>query len=299
MKSFTKTGRLLAAAAIAAIGASGQIPSAVPPAFEVASIKPAKPFGAQDSFIGIAINPDRVRIGKMPPFKLIQTAYNIKPYQLEGPDWLLDPETPDDFKIFDIDAKLPAAATADQVPLMLQALLRDRFKLTIRRGSREADTYALLVGKDGVKFHKKESAGESQNAFTAQSKVISVTEGQKGQTTVVNGATKETTVPGVRTLVETPNIGGLVEYLRLRTQMPVIDKTGLKEDYDIKMEILLGGLSGLAGAPGAPLDLDAVMEAATSRLFTAVEKLGLKLEKQKNPVETIIVEHVERTPTEN
>jgi uncharacterized protein (TIGR03435 family) len=149
-----------------------------------------------------------------------------------------------------------------------------------------------------VKFHKKESAGEPQNAFTSQSKVISVTEGQKGQT-IVNGATKETTVPGVRTLVETPTIGGLVEYLRLRTQMPVIDKTGLKDDYDIKMEILLGGLNGLAGAPGAPLDLDAVMEAMTSRLFTAVEKLGLKLEKQKNPIETIIVEHVERTPTEN
>jgi uncharacterized protein (TIGR03435 family) len=141
MKSFTRTGRLLAATAIAAIGASGQIPSTATPAFEVASIRPGKPF-TQDSFIGIAIDPDRVRIGKMPLFKLIQTAYNIKPYQLEGPDWLLDPATPDDFKIFDIEAKLPAGATADQVPLMLQALLRDRFKLTIRRGSREVDTYA-------------------------------------------------------------------------------------------------------------------------------------------------------------
>ena len=141
-----------------AIAVSAQTPAATP-AFEVASIRTAKPFGqavADGSLIGMVIDPDRVRMGQMPLSTLIVTAYNIKRYQLIGPDWLLDPATPEDLRMFDIEAKLPAGATADQVPLMLQALLTDRFKLTIRKGSREMDTYALVVGKDGVKFKKKD-----------------------------------------------------------------------------------------------------------------------------------------------
>ena len=110
---------------------------------------------------------------------------------------------------------------------------------------------------------------------------------------------KESMTPGVGTRVETSTIAGLVDYLspQGRLPAPVIDKTGLKGDYDIKMEILARGLP--PREPGAPLDLNAIIEAARSRLFAAVEKLGLKLERQKNQVATIIVEHVERTPTEN
>lgn len=65
---------------------------------------------------------------------------NIKKYQLVGPDWLLDSFDPLGDGLFDIDDKLPAGATRDKVPLMLQALLAERFKLAIRRRNRESDT---------------------------------------------------------------------------------------------------------------------------------------------------------------
>jgi uncharacterized protein (TIGR03435 family) len=286
---------------LAGAGAAwGQAPE---PTFEVAAIRPVN-FAqavAKGSLIGVAIDPDRVRIGAMPLFKLIQTAYNIKNYQLVGPAWLLDPETPADLIDFDIDAKLPAGATADQVPLMLQSLLRDRFKLSVHRGSTQLDTYALLVGKDGPKFKAKQAVDGPANPFASQSKVLTVAEGKNGATTVVNGATKETMTPGAGTRVETSTMAGLTEYLRLRLQEPVIDKTGLNGEFDINLEILPTG--PLPGQPTDPRELIAFLESHRDLLkepfFSAVEKLGLKLERQKNPVETIVVDHVEKTPSEN
>lgn len=290
---------LLAMTAMAAsTSLLGQAPPAAAtaaPAFEVVAIRPAKPLLqaiTDGSLIGIAIDGDRVRIGQMDLTMLILTAYKIKKYQLVDPGRMLERSS-----VFDIEAKLPAGATADQVPLMLQALLAERFKLTIRKGSRAIDTYALVVGKGGVKFSKQESPNDSNDPFTSQSRVISGAEGKNGAMTLSPGAYKVTILPGVGTRVETSTIAGLVDYLSQPMQVPVIDKTGLTGDFAIKVEVSVAGVP--PGEPGAALDLDALKEASRSGLVTAVEKLGLKLEQKKNSVETIIVEHVERTPSEN
>lgn len=296
--------------------------------FEVASIRSA-PLTAQSftdaltdgSLNGVEITPGRVRIGRMPLDKLIRTAYGVvRIDDLAVPDWL-----DNDFRLFNIDAKLPADATADQVPLMLQALLADRFKLTVRRGSREADTYALLIGKDGLKAQNKEPAGDPNNPSTSEPRVT-VAQGPNNETTVFlrtmrGGVTKVTSVPGVAIRVETSTISGLVDALTqpgaLPLDVPVIDKTGLKGSFDIKMEILLPGRAALikAGAPQLPVTPDAVSmrefldaskewnaahrDLLSAPAFAAVERLGLKLEKQKNMIETITVEQMDKNPTEN
>src|SRR5215831_17919955 len=123
------------------------------PAFEVAAVKTAADPGRQPMFCIIPCSPgerltvegSRVDIRFMTLRKLIVTAYRIKPHQLSGPNWMQQQR-------FDITAKMPDGASRDQVPEMLQALLADRFKLTIHRDTKEHSVYALVPGKNGVKL---------------------------------------------------------------------------------------------------------------------------------------------------
>lgn len=258
--------------------------------------------------MGFEFTPGRLRMGQVSIARLICAAYRIKMDDLSGPDWLKSKQTPvAEGGAFDIEAKLPAGATADQAPLMLQAMLAERFKLTVRRESREVDTYALLVGKDGPKFQKKELLDKPGHADA------------DGETTAflktIHGATKISISPGVVIRVETSNMGGLVDALSWPgshlQDARVVDKTGLKGAFHIKMELLLSKVDK-TGAPQAPVTMDATSvreflaasqewnaahrDLLSAPAFEAVERLGLKLERQKNPVDTILVEHVERAP---
>jgi uncharacterized protein (TIGR03435 family) len=78
-------------------------------------------------------------------FKLILTAYRLKPYQLSGPEWMRAQR-------FDIAAKIPDGASREQIPEMLQALLAERFKLSMHRDNKEQLVLALVVGKNGLKL---------------------------------------------------------------------------------------------------------------------------------------------------
>src|SRR6266513_2944286 len=96
-------------------------------AFEVASIRSAEPITpamiqAGKMHVGMKIDAGKVDIGFFSLRELIPLAYEVKPFQLTGPDWL-------SAQRFDILAKLPEGATKEQVPAMLRALLEERFKL--------------------------------------------------------------------------------------------------------------------------------------------------------------------------
>ena len=81
---------------------------------------------------------------------VLQDAYNVKRYQISGPDWL---ET----QHYDIVARLPEGAAQDQIPAMLQTLLEERFRLKVHTELRQDRVYALIVAKNGP--HLKEAAG--------------------------------------------------------------------------------------------------------------------------------------------
>jgi uncharacterized protein (TIGR03435 family) len=115
------------------------------PAFEVATIKPAAPIEpakllSGQTHVGLKTDAGRVDIGFLSLSDLIRIAYRIKPYQLSGPNWLSSQR-------WDIMAKIPDGASADQVPEMLQTLLADRFKLAVRRTNTDHPLYALIQGK--------------------------------------------------------------------------------------------------------------------------------------------------------
>src|SRR5579871_3603130 len=143
------------AAAIAVF--CGVLPAQTAPApltFEVAAIKPAPPIEpakimAGKMKIGMTVNQARVDIGNLSLADLIRIAFKMRPYQVNGPDWMGSQR-------FDIQAKMPEGATKEQVPEMLQGLLAERFKLSFHRDSKEHSVYALVVGKTGIKMKEAE-----------------------------------------------------------------------------------------------------------------------------------------------
>src|SRR5207249_5172791 len=84
---------------------------------------------------------------------LIRRVYEVKEYQVSGPDWMKSAR-------FDIVAKIPSDTPKEQVPLMLQTLLAERFKLAIHRETKDLPMYALVVGRNGPKM--KESLKEPE-----------------------------------------------------------------------------------------------------------------------------------------
>ena len=112
----------------------------------------------------IALNGDPLKV-------VLMEAFNVKTDQIIGPSWL-------DADCFAINAKIPAGATKDQLPAMLQALLAERFKLTVHKESRPSPGYALVVDKNGPKLKASDPnaagppAGQVAFSATLQSKGI-------------------------------------------------------------------------------------------------------------------------------
>ena len=116
--------------------------TAVPPTFEVASIKEALPLSIENSqavqfHVGMHINGSRADYGFMSLADLIPYAYRVKRHQLSGPGWMNETR-------WDILAKIPVGQPADRAPEMMQNLLAERFKLAIHRENREQSSTRWL-----------------------------------------------------------------------------------------------------------------------------------------------------------
>jgi uncharacterized protein (TIGR03435 family) len=310
---------------LAAGAALGQTPPAKL-VFEVASIKPAPPIDpakimAGQAHVGMKIDAARVDIGFLSTLDLIRLAYKLKSYQLTAPDWMKGMAA----QRWDIMAKMPPGADKDQVPEMIQALLADRFKLEFHKESREHSVYALVVAKTGLKMKEappdtetpkaeppepgqlpKPPAGNSNTPIkmTGSGDTRTITVGDSGM-----GATKMTVGPnGMHMEAEKMPMDGLIEMLSRLTDRPIVDMTELKGKYRVALDLSMADMMAMARAAGAAVpgtggDTKAPAEAASDptggTVFTTVQQLGLKLEPRKLPVEFLIVDQCEKTPTEN
>lgn len=316
MKPRLAKWRLAAILICAASTALAQTPSKA--AFEVASIRPSPPVPtiAQQIeqgklHIGVFVEGTRVDIGFLSVGDLLPIAYRVKPYQVAGPGSMRNDH-------WDILAKIPESATKesatkDQLPEMLRTLLEERFKLKVHTESRQLNVYALVVGKEGPKL--KQAGPAAAFPLTAGDPLLTAPQGQvqfnaKGGTVLIAspaGSLRVTTPnPQFDTMrIEIASIGmvGLADLLQPLTDKPVIDATGLQGAYQVSLDMSsydikavmreAMGVNSLDPALGSQSDLRG------SRVFDAIEKLGLKLESRKLPVETIVVDHVEKSPTEN
>src|SRR4051794_30798280 len=97
--------------------------------FEVATVRPVDPRTPNQGDPGMHVNKNVLRMTASPMRVIIAAAYEIKPYQVIGPDWVASDR-------FEINATLAEGATLQQVPEMLRALLQERFGLKAEKVQR-------------------------------------------------------------------------------------------------------------------------------------------------------------------
>jgi uncharacterized protein (TIGR03435 family) len=329
-----------------ALTAAAAFAQSAPLAFEVASIKPAAPLDQAKIAAGIQrgempkigphIEGSRAEYIYMALRDLIVMAYKVKPYQVTGPDWLNTTR-------FDIMAKMPEGSNKADAPKMLQALLEDRFKLVVRKESKENPVLGLVVGKGGPKLKESTEApqaiDESAPLKPGEMKMdgpdgpIRMTVGKAGSATV-NMGLKGSMNYKVDQTTMTMHLDGtqlsMDGFADMLTQLSqgmgggggrrIMDMTGLKGYYQVAIDFSLadlmnmaraqgmdippgaggGGGGGAAGGATSARPADAASDpSGTTSLFAAVQALGLKLESRKAVTEQLVIEHAEKTPTEN
>jgi uncharacterized protein (TIGR03435 family) len=258
---------------VSAIGARLQAGPKASPEFEVASIKPDTSsngvrgdcHGADSNFqatdIGASIPRGRCVITAARLSHLISIAYNMPIGRISGgPDWVWGAAR------FDIEGKAEdPAATHEQLVLMLQALLVERFKLKFQRERKELSGHALVVAKNGSKLKEAKTSGD-RTSFTVRGASINKFDAVDGKNLNLNTVT-----------AQRMSMAQLADALtNLPGNGPIVDKTDLTAYYDFT----------LSWEPGE--SLSGVLQ----------EQLGLRLEAQKVPVEFLVIDSAEK-PAEN
>ncbi len=310
--------------------ASAAQPAASNLAFDVASVRPsevpdqAKMMAAMQAGkmprFGAHIDGLRAEYSQMSLKDLVANAYDVKPYQVTGPDFI-------NGQRFDIAAKMPEGSTKDDAPKMLRALLEERFKLQELTKVEDHPVYALIVGKGGPKL--KESAEKAvaldpnaelkpgEMKMDGPMGLMIIKRNPDGSSTANLGEqgrfVQRFNPQGGSLHLEGSSVTmkGFAEMLTQFAMMggnsgsgrQVVDMTELKGYYDVTLDVSLGEMMRNGGGPGGAQG-GAAAEAADPGggglgLFDSVQKMGLKLDPRKAPVQQVVVLHAEKMPTEN
>lgn len=283
----------LTAAAVAAVTIA-----TVAQTFEVASIKlntarrgPLTSFETAVYDLPMAVMPGgRFRLTAVPTRRLIQLAYGVREFQISGePSWVNDER-------YDVDAKAEGTTSSDQIRVMLQALLADRFKLAVRRETRTGRVYDLVPARGGLKITPTPPGG----CYDPRS--------PSGPPPVFLGPLVQ--CDGWRRRVLTPppdrqdrieavavRMATLVDFVIDDVSRPVLDKTGFEQPFNFVLEFTPNlAVSDYRGPSTLP---DAGPAATPVPISTALqEQLGIQLRSTEAPVETIVIDRIER-PSEN
>jgi uncharacterized protein (TIGR03435 family) len=276
-----------------AISACIAFTQGVPPAFEVASVKPAGPSPAGRTAAFVRNLPGRIEYPSVTLKTVLARAYGMKATQINGPAWI-------DSEHYEIIAKLPAGAAEEQIPAMLQTLLAERFQLAVHKETKEETVYALVVGKNGPKLKRSDEgpAGDAAAPGPEGAKPVR----PRGATLAMSAGKIEFTETTIDAFART---------LAHLLHRPVVDMTQIEGKYDIVLEFPPDELPGMpriggavppvavAGADGQGGGGPVPERAPAASIFTAIQQLGLKLESRKAPVERLIVDRAERVPSEN
>ena len=216
---------------------------------------------------------------------------NLKDYLKGGPAWL-------DSDRWDVIAKAPAGTSDDNIRLMLQKLLIDRFHLAVHKEERSVKVWEMVVAKGGPKL--KQSDGG-----------VSVCTPSIGPDNVYHRDCHNMTMAHL-----SEQLAGFAP--RFFEGRPIVDATGLQGGWDFRLDWtpLSGGLAGLQSAPGQgggtpgppppppPPGSQAApsgqgFDTGTTIFRTMEKKLGLKLEQKEHPMPIVVIDKIDRTPTDN
>lgn len=231
------------------------------PKFDVASLKPSEPVGPGGTYNA---NLGQARHGQVTLTNCTLADCLRYAYSLASNEQIAGPDWIRDKKVrFDILAKAPGDSSVDAMLAMLQNLLTERFQLALHHAPKEMPHYALTIARNGPKLHEVEF--DQNKAGTTAYGRGKIAHSQASMTVFLT-------------------------LLSRQLDLPVIDKTGLKGFYPILLE----------WAPD-PLPNEPAGDVASGQsIFTAIQsQLGLKLERDQAPVDSIVVDRALQAPIGN
>jgi uncharacterized protein (TIGR03435 family) len=261
-------------------------------AFEVASIK-ENPVQDPRSMRMQFLPGGRLVVRDIPLILLIAAAYDLPPTDSPrltgGPDWIRKTQ-------YDIEATVEKGAIPEgasqkvqneQLRLMLQTLLADRFKLTLRHEIKDLPAYVITVAKGGPKLPKaavEEKDCKADPPSPDDPAACHIFQGGQGQGVHGQAVSLDDLTRGVERFAD----------------RPVVDQTGLKGLYNVQTE----GWVPMRPRPPRPADAtdaqraedQAFADPARPTIFQILDRLGLKMEGQRAPVEATIIVSIERPP---
>jgi uncharacterized protein (TIGR03435 family) len=252
-------------------------------AFNVVAIRENKDESSPRQ-LGFAANGDGLQIQNVPIAWIIQYAYNIQNSSLlsGAPDWTKSDGYNIQAKVDDSDLVAYHKLNDTQRKLMLQAVLKDRFKLTVHSGQKEVPTFALVVAKNGLKM--KEVKPEEPHPDGPK----------KSDGTPFEGSACPYFSDHLNLLnCQATTMSTLAQMLSAvgKTGRQVMDKTSLTGTYDF----VLSWTPEQTDSPAS----ESPQESTGTSIFSSVqEQLGLKLNSSKDTFEMLVIDHIER-PTDN
>jgi len=213
----------------------------------------------QGSPRGTDITPGNINMRGVRLIEYVTFAYGVQEIQVAGPGWLGDLR-------FDISAKAATAATNGEMRPMMQALLAERFKLAIHRETRDMSALIMTVGKNGHKLVVNDVPG-SPSFSTGRLNLTG------------NGAT----------------LKQLTDFISRELKVAIVDQTGLAGHYNYHVDIAAFVTEEMMrnSGGGVPIEAPAIVAKALQ------EQLGFKVDSGKVPMEVIVVDGMEKAPTEN
>lgn len=293
--------------ALACASVFGQLADSL--TFEVASVKPSPP---PDPSGRVFFGPPRGGPGTSDPGQITWTnaalryilmiAYDVQTYQVKAPDWI-------NTERYDIVAKVPAGATKNQVQVMWQNLLKERFGMALHHESKDFQIDELTVAKGGSKLKETDLPPNAEPFAPAGGPPKLDKNGlpeMSGSGAIVMISPAGANVVA-RMVAKGLPASEIATRLAGQLRHPVVDKTGLRGKYDFNLEFT-PDLSGLLPLPPPPSGLSGPAPSIAAgnasdpgtNIASAVEKqLGLKLTSTKGKLDVIVVERAEKIPTEN
>jgi uncharacterized protein (TIGR03435 family) len=244
--------RTVAVVAIICTAASAQ----PQPSFEAATVRPAAPATAGGR---AGLSGDRLSYRNTTLLNALSRAFDLKfRGQVIGPDWVFTQR-------YDITAKAPNNAPTAQISRMLQALLIERFKLTLHHETRELPMYSLVRGKGQLRLKDTAKPDGAKNGWD-----------------LANG----------HRAAKNMSMTSLAQFVTLMLAAPVLDRTGLSGYYDFPLELTLEETGGATAT-------QADSRSTAPSVFTLLQDLGLKLEPSKAPFDVVVIDQGDKVPIDN
>jgi uncharacterized protein (TIGR03435 family) len=271
--------------------------------FEAASVKLSEGRGAGPGGMrgGPGTDsPGRINYSQVVLLQLLMKAWNVRESQIVGPQWLKEF---DRSRIYTVIATMPTGTTEEQFEMMLQDLIRKRFRVAGHREMQNVPGYDLVVAKGGSKLREAELAGGGESLPSGIGK------DGFGVLPPGHGASVVSGVTAVRAKFQQYTMSEFVNgYLRLFMNGdpgPIEDRTALSGRYDFTLQFAREAgasqtVSGVRNGPAGAPQKDSAAELLPGLLTALQDQLGLKLVRVKEvPLNMLVIDHIEKIPTDN